>query len=451
MTTKHFLQAGTACLGLGLALVSFTPLRAASAETRQAVQARVAAEFASLEAIYRQLHANPELAFMEFETAALLAKELRALGIEVTEKVGNTGVVGVLKNGAGPTVLLRADMDGLPVKELVDIPWASKAVKKDITGKEYPTMHACGHDLHVTGLIGAARTLVALKDRWRGTIVFIGQPAEEGVSGARAMLTDGLYTRFPRPDYALGLHVFSYLPAGLVGYTEGPAYASSWSVDVAVRGVGGHGSTPHVTKDPVVLAAQIVLALQTIVSRELAPGTPAVVTVGSIHGGTRRNIIGEEVKLELTLRGYDDKVMEQLVAAIRRICDGLGRAAGMPEDRLPVVALQPGRANVTVNTPELTRKLAETFRTWFGADRVQPVPPITGAEDFSEYGRTVHRVPAVIWTVGAGDPAQIEAAKKQGKSVPTNHSPDARFLHDPTLQACVTSLTAATLELMPVK
>ena len=218
-----------------------------------------------------------------------------------------------------------------------------------------------------------------------------------------------------------------------------------------VRGVGGHGSAPHTTKDPVVLAAQIVLGLQTIVSREIQPGVPAVVTVGSIHGGTKRNIIGEEVKLELTLRGYEDKVMEHLVASIRRMCDGLGRAAGVPEDRLPVVVLQKEGANVTVNTPELTRKLAGTFREWFGAGRVEPVPPITGAEDFSEYGRTVHRVPAVIWTVGAGDPAAIAAAKQAGKSVPTNHSPDVRLLHDPTLQTCVTSLAAAALELMPVR
>ncbi|PAW68394.1 MAG: hypothetical protein B9S34_02545 [Opitutia bacterium Tous-C1TDCM] len=450
MKTKHVFSA--AAFGLGLVFAAPAPAaRAASGEVREAVQARVAAEFASLEAIYKQLHANPELAFQEFETAALLAKELRALGIEVTEKVGNTGVVGVLKNGDGPTVLLRADMDGLPVKELVDLPWASKAVKKDLAGKEVPTMHACGHDLHVTGLIGAARTLVALKERWRGTIVFVGQPAEEIVSGARAMLTDGLYTRFPRPDFALGLHVFSHFPAGLVGYTEGPAYASSWAVDVVVRGVGGHGSAPHTTKDPVVLAAQIVLGLQTIVSREIQPGVPAVVTVGSIHGGTKRNIIGEEVKLELTLRGYEDKVMEHLVASIRRMCDGLGRAAGVPEDRLPVVVLQKEGANVTVNTPELTRKLAGTFREWFGAGRVEPVPPITGAEDFSEYGRTVHRVPAVIWTVGAGDPAAIAAAKQAGKSVPTNHSPDVRFLHDPTLQTCVISLAAAALELMPAR
>ena len=420
---------------------------AATPELRDVVAAKVAAEYASLEAIYKQLHANPELSFMETNTAALVAKELRALGLEVTEKVGNTGVVGVLKNGAGPTVLVRADMDGLPVKELTGIPWASQAVVKDMAGRDQPAMHACGHDLHVTGMIGTARALVALKDQWKGTLVFVAQPAEEIVAGARAMLTDGLYTRFPKPDFALALHVSSVRPAGQVGIVEGTPYASVSSVDIVVQGVGGHGSQPQTTRDPIVLAAQIVTALQTIVSRETRPGTPAVVTVGTIQGGTKRNIISESVKLELTLRAFEDKVMEGMIAAIRRICEGTARAAGVPEDRLPVVTVTSESTPVTVNDAALTRRMTGTFKAWLGDQRVVPSPPTTGGEDFSEFGRTVHRVPIFIWGIGAADPAKFEAANNQGKSLPSNHSPLAAFVPDPTLQTCITTMTAAVLEL----
>lgn len=434
----------TSLLAFGLVSRSHA---AATPELRDVVAAKVAAEYASLEAIYKQLHANPELSFMETNTAALVAKELRALGLEVTEKVGNTGVVGVLKNGAGPTVLVRADMDGLPVKELTGLPWASQAVVKDLAGKEQPAMHACGHDLHVTGLIGTARTLVALKDQWKGTLVFIAQPAEEIVAGARAMLTDGLYTRFPKPDFALALHVSSVRPAGQVGIVEGTPYASVSSVDIVVQGVGGHGSQPQTTRDPIVLAAQIVTALQTIVSRETRPGTPAVVTVGTIQGGTKRNIISESVKLELTLRAFEDKVMEGMIASIRRICDGTARAAGVPEDRLPVVTVTSESTPVTVNDAALTRRMSSTFKAWLGDGRVVSAPPTTGGEDFSEFGRTVHRVPIFIWGVGAADPAKFEAANKQGQSLPSNHSPLATFVPAPTLQTCITTMTAAVLDL----
>lgn len=433
-------------------VAAFTLLGAASAsaapELRDAVRAKVAAEYVSLRGLYEHLHANPELSFMEVNTAALVARELRTLGIEVTEKVGNTGVVGVLKNGPGPTVLLRADMDALPVKEEVPVPYASKAVVKDLMGRDQPAMHACGHDMHVTSLIGTARTLAALKNQWSGTVVFVAQPAEEIVSGARAMLADGLYTRFPRPDYALALHVSANRPAGVVGHTEGPATATVNSVDITVRGVGGHGSAPHTTKDPIVLASQIVLALQTIVSRELKPGTPAVVTVGAIRGGTKRNIISEEVKLELTLRCFDDKVAEHLIASIRRICAGTAQAAGVPDDRLPIVTVTPEHAPVMVNTPELTRRLTGVFAEWFGQDGVEYRPPLTGAEDFSEFGRTVHQAPLFMWWVGAADPQKFAEAEKAGLSLASNHSPIAAFLPEPTLEVCVTSMSAAVLDLL---
>lgn len=440
------------CRALGALWLGAVPaLGAAVPELRDVVTAKVDAEYPALEAIYKNLHANPELSFMETNTAALIAKELRALGVEVTEKVGNTGVVGVLKNGAGPTVLIRADMDGLPVKELTGAPWASKAVVKDLAGKEQSAMHACGHDMHVTGLIGTARTLVALKDQWKGTIVLVAQPAEEIVAGARAMLTDGLYTRFPQPDYALALHVVASRPAGAIGYVDGTPYASVSSIDITVRGVGGHGSSPHNAKDPVVLASQIVLALQTIVSRETKPGTPAVVTVGTIHGGTKRNIISEEVKLELTLRAFEDKVMEHLLASIRRICDGTARAAGLPEDRLPVVTVTPESTPVTTNHAALTRRVTGAFTAWFGEKQVQAQPPGTGGEDFSEFGRTVQKVPIFIWSIGAGDPQKFAVAERAGISLPSNHSPLAAFAPDPTLRTCVTTMTAAALELLGKK
>jgi hippurate hydrolase len=424
------------------------PALAASPALRPAVTAKIEAEYPALEKIYRDLHAHPELSFMEVKTAALVARELRALGCEVTEKVGNTGVVGVLRNGAGPTVLVRADMDGLPVKETSGVPYASTDIVKDLSGRDQPAMHACAHDAHVTGIIGTARALVALKADWAGTIVFVAQPAEEIGAGARAMLADGLYTRFPKPDYALALHVTSMLPAGLVGHGEGPFFADVRSVDILVRGVGGHGSAPQTTKDPVVLASQIVLALQTIVSRELAPGTPAVVTVGTIQGGTKRNIIPDEVKLELTLRSYEDAVAEKLIAAIRRICAGAAQAAGVPEARAPVVTVTSESTPATVNDPALTRRVVAQLSEWMGPAALKPWPAIMGGEDFSEFGRTVHRVPICIWWVGATDPARIEEAKRTGVPVPSNHSGTFAPVPEPTLKAAVTSMTAAVLGLV---
>jgi hippurate hydrolase len=426
----------------------FATSLAAAPENQRVVAAKIDAEYASLESIYKDLHQNPELQFMEVRTAGILAQELRAAGFEVTEKVGNTGVVGVLKNGPGPTVLVRADMDALPIKEATGLPYASTAVVKDLSGKEQPAMHACAHDAHVTGLIGTARVLGAMKDRWSGTLVFIGQPAEEIVGGARAMLADGLYTRFPKPDYALALHVWAGLPAGVIGYGEGPFLASSNSVDIVVRGVSGHGSAPHAAKDPVVLASEIVLALQTIVSRELQPGTVGVVTVGAIHGGTKRNIIPEEVKLELTLRSFDDAVMEQMVASVRRISSGLAIAAGIPADRLPVISIQPESVPVTSNDPALTRRLSGVFTDWLGAGGAQPYPAVTAAEDFSLFGKTLDRVPTSMWFVGGTAPAVFESAKLTGTSVPSNHNFGFAPVPEPTLKAAVTSMSAAVLELL---
>lgn len=432
------------------ALLALLPggLFAGSAALRDAVAAKIDAEYPSLEAIYLDLHRHPELSFMETRTAALVAGELRKLGFEVTEKVGNTGVVAVLRNGPGPTVLVRADMDALPMEEKTGKPYASHAIVHDLAGNETPAMHACAHDSHVTGLIGTARVLTALRDRWSGTLVLIAQPAEEIGAGALAMLHDGLYTRFPKPDYALGLHTWANLPAGVIGYLGGPALANVDSVDILVRGIGGHGSRPQSTKDPVVLAAEIVLALQTIVSRELEPGTPAVVTVGAIHGGTKRNIIGEEVKLELTLRSYDDQVAAHLINSIKRISTNLGRAAGLPEDRLPVVTEAETRTPVTSNDPALTARVAANLASWLGEARVQTMKPVTGGEDFSQYGRTVPPVPACFWFVGGTDPAVIDEAARTGNPVPSNHSPLFAPVPEPTIKTAITSMSAAVLDLL---
>ena len=428
---------------------AFLPATRAATDIQKIVKDKVDVEYPSLEKIYIDLHEHPELSFMETRTAGILAAELRALGFEVTEKVGNTGIVAVLHNGPGKTLLIRGDMDALPIKEETGLPYANTSTVKDMSGRTQPAMHACAHDTHVTDLIGTARVLVALKDQWSGTLVIMGQPAEEIVAGARAMLLDGLFTRFPKPDYAIALHTSANLPAGVIGHGTGPFLASVSSVDIDVRGVGGHGAQPQTTKDPIVLAAQIVLALQTIVSREVTPGTTAVVTIGTIHGGTKRNIISDDVRLELTLRTYDDKVTEHLIASIRRICDGLGQAAGMPPEKMPVVTLTPESSPVTINDDMLDRRLGTTFRAWFGTDRVVVSPPITGAEDFSQLGRTMDHIPICMYWVGGTDPAKIAESARTGVPVPNNHSPYFAPVPEPTLKACVISMTAAALELLP--
>jgi amidohydrolase len=435
-------------LASALLLAGTAAPRAAEPDVQAVVKAKIAAELPSLRTLYEHLHAHPELSFMEVHTAARMARELRALGIEVTERVGRLGVVGVLRNGPGPTVLLRTDMDALPLKETTGVPYASTAIVKDLQGRDQPAMHACGHDVHMTSLIGAARTLAAVRDRWSGTIVFIAQPAEEIVAGAKAMLDDGLFTRFPKPDVALTFHDDALMPAGQVGYREGPFMSGVGSMDIVVRGVSGHGSAPHTAKDPVLLASQIVVALQTIVSREIPPGTRAVVTVGTIHGGLKRNIIPDEVKLELTLRAFDPAVMATLVAAVRRVAAGTAQAAGVPEDRMPVVTVTEESVGVTANDPALTRRLVGVFTAWLGTDRVSQVEPINAAEDFSLYGQTAERVPTVLWRVGATAPEKFTESARTGVPVPSNHNSGFAPVPEPTIVTGVTTMTAAVLEIL---
>ncbi len=408
----------------------------------------VAGEYALLDSLYKHLHAHPELSFYEYETARRLASELRALGFEVTEQVGGTGVVGVLRNGEGPVVLVRTDMDALPVVEATGLPYASTVRTRDEAGQEVGVMHACGHDVHMTVWLGTARVLARHRDRWSGTLVFIGQPAEERSGGAKAMLADGLYERFPYPDYALALHVSSNLPAGTLGYCPGYAMANVDMVDIVVRGRGGHGAYPHTTIDPVVLSARIITTLQTIVSRELSPIEPAVVTVGAIHGGTKGNVIPDEVHMQLTLRSYKEEVRLALIEKIERICRGEAIAAGLPEAMMPEISVRPEHTPALYNDPMLTEAVVQVFRQTFGAERVVRLEPEMVGEDFARYGLTEPRVPLFMFRLGAADPERVAAAARGEAALPSLHS--ARFapLPEPTIRTGVVAMTQAVLHLL---
>lgn len=416
---------------------------------RDLVGARVEREYPGLFELYKSLHSHPELSSRETQTAARLAEELRQAGFDVTAGIGGHGLAGVLRNGAGPTVLVRTDLDALPVKEQTGLPYASTVTARTEAGDEVPVMHACGHDVHMTCLVGTARVLAGLKDRWRGTLVLIGQPAEETGGGARAMLADGLFRKVPRPDVCLALHDNAQYAAGTVLYTPGYTYANVDSVDLIVHGIGGHGAYPHKTKDPVVLAAQIILGLQTIVSREMQPGEPAVVTVGSIHGGTKYNIIPDEVHLQLTVRSYTDEDRNQLLTAIKRIARGEALAAGLPDDRMPEVKLAEDFTPATYNNPKLTERLAGVFRAWFGDHRVILKKPSVGGEDFSEYGRTPDKLPICMFEVGGVDPEALKASERTGKALPSLHSSLWAPVPEPTIKTGITAMSAAVLELMP--
>jgi amidohydrolase len=429
---------------------------AVPAIAQQSLDAMVDREIAQLVSTYKMLHAAPELSHYEEKTSAFLASQLRALGFTVTERIGKYertdliayGVVAVLKNGEGPTVWVRTDLDGLPVEEKTGVPYASKVKTRNEAGQDVSVMHACGHDVHITSLIGTAKMLAALKDQWHGTLVLIGQPAEEVVTGARAMLADGLYTRFPRPDYLLALHNMADVPAGKITYAPGYAMASSTSVDLVVRGLGGHGSKPEATRDPVVIASQIVLALQTIISRENSPLDPAVVTIGTIHGGTKRNIIPDEVVLQLTIRTYKEEVRQHILTSIERIAKGIAAGAGVPDDRAPTLkVLESESAPSLYNDPQLTERVTGAIARAIGADNVVKVPPMMASEDFGRLGLD-HQIPAVMLWLGAIEPSRVEASRKSGKPLPSLHSSLFEPLPEPTLRTGVKAMTTAVLELM---
>jgi amidohydrolase len=416
----------------------------------QTLEERVAKELPSLMETYRALHAAPELSRQEVKSAAFVAGRLRELGYEVTERVGKypdgtqaNGVVGVMRNGKGPTLLIRADMDALPIVEQTGAPYASTVKAKSPAGDEVGVMHACGHDVHMTSLVGTAKVLAETKSRWKGTVLLVGQPAEEIGAGAEAMMADGMYSRFPKPDYAIAAHDWAVVPAGQVTYVPGYAMAAIDAVDITVRGVGGHGAAPHQTKDPIVLASQIVLALQTISSRERSPIDPIVVTVGSIHGGTKRNIIPDDVKMSLTVRTFKPEVRERVLEAIRRIARGTAIAAGIPEDRLPVVTLlEDENGAATYNDPQLSERVASAVGREIGSTNIFKGDPATVSEDFGYFGDN-RTIPTVLLFVGAGDRALIEAGKQPGL-----HSNKFLPVAEPTIRTMVRSLVSAAYDLL---
>jgi len=440
---------------LAALVAALLPLAAAAQQPK--LDAMIDQELPGLVATYKALHAAPELSHQEEKTSALLARELRALGYDVTEHVGKYpnpewkgyGVVAVLKNGAGPTVLVRADMDALPVEEQTGVAYASKVHAKNDAGGDVSVMHACGHDIHVSSLLGTAKMLVQLKDQWHGTLLLIGQPAEERIDGARALLADGLYTRFPRPDFALALHDTSDIESGKIGFTSGYALASATSVDVTIRGRGAHGSKPEAGKDPIVMAAEYILAIQTIVSREKSPFDPAVVTVGSIHGGTKHNIIPDDVHLQLSIRTYKEEVRQQILASLERIARGVALAGGVPEDRAPIV--KPSDTEYTpamYNDPALTARTVAALKKSLGAENVLEVPSVMGSEDFGQLGLEDRKIPTFMFFVGAIDAARLAAMKQSGTPVPTMHSNLFWPTPEPTIRTAVKSMTTAVLELM---
>ncbi len=427
---------------------------AAAAVLGQDVSGFVGNEVPGLVATYKGLHAAPELSHHEEETSALLAEELRKAGYTVTERVGKYpdgtqgfGVVGILKNGKGPMLLIRADMDALPVTEATGLPYASTLRAKNPAGQDVGVMHACGHDIHVTTMIGVARAMASMKDKWHGTLMLVGQPSEETIDGAKAMMADHLYERFGKPDMAIALHDANFA-AGKVSVVPGPALASSTSIDVVMRGVGSHGSAPEAGKDPIVMAAAFITQLQTVVSRSVPPQQPAVVTVGDIHGGTKRNIIPDEVKMELTTRSYSEEVRQTIIDGVKRTARGVAIAAGVPEDRMPVVTvLNDESTPAMINDVALSARLQKIFVAKLGAENVIERKPIMGSEDFGIFSMG-EKIPAVIFWLGAYDPAKVAESEKTGKSLPSPHSPLFAPLPEPSLRTGVTAMTDAALELL---
>jgi amidohydrolase len=405
---------------------------------------------------YKNLHAHPELSHHEEQTSALLAAELRKAGYTVTERVGKYpdgaqayGVVAILKNGDGPRLLIRTDLDALPIIEETGLPYASHVTTKNATGQEVGVMHACGHDIHVTTMIGVARTMAAMKSQWHGTLMLIGQPSEETIDGAKAMLADHLYERFGTPDMAIALHDSNRGAAGTVSVTSGVAQASSTSVDVTMRGIGGHGSAPQVGKDPIVMAAEFIMQLQTIVSRQEDPHDPTVVTVGDIHGGTKRNIIPDEVKMELTIRTFNNKSRQIVLDSVRRTAQGVALSAGVPEDRAPIITvLEDESTPVNYNNPELTARVKATLVKTLGPQNVIEELPLMGSEDFGVLGLEGHKIPTFMFWLGAMDPAKFAAAEAEGKTLPGPHSSRFEPLPEPTLRTGIVSMSSVAISLL---
>ncbi len=426
-----------------LLVTMFLPARYAHAD---GPAAWVSENMEPLVELYIHFHRNPELSFMEEQTGVRLGEELAAVGCEVTNNVGGFGVVGVMENGAGPVVMVRADLDGLPVVERTGRPYASNIQVKDENGKTVGVMHACGHDIHMTSLIGTARYLAARKDRWQGTIVFIGQPAEERGSGANAMLDDGLFEKYPKPEVCLALHVASNIPSGKIAVRAGYTMANVDSVDVTLYGRGGHGAFPHATVDPIVQAARFVMDVQTIVSREVKPIEPAVITVGSIHAGTKHNIISDECHLQLTVRSYSDEVRKQLLDGIRRKAEAAAMSAGAGK---PKITVSEGTPSLN-NDDELTGRLTPVFEEALGKANVLEAEPVMGGEDFSQYSRQ-GGMPSLMFTLGTVNQDRLDRFDNLGLTVPSLHSAEYYPDIEPSISTGVTAMSSAVLELMPRK
>jgi len=404
---------------------------------------QIDAIYPQMRALYEDLHRNPELSLHEEKTAAKIADQLRKLGFEVSTGVGNTGVVGVLKNGAGPTVMIRAELDALPVLEKTELPYASHATTQNDEGIEVPVMHACGHDLHMSAGMGTSALLAQNKDRWHGTFIYVGQPAEERIQGATAMLKDGLFTRFPKPDFAFAIHDTSFAPAGAVYYVSGFAMSNADSLDVTIFGKGGHGSAPEVTIDPIVIAARTILSWQTIISREKNPQDPGVITVGTIHGGTKNNIIPDDVKLQLTVRSYTDAVRQQLLTAIERVVDGEAAAAGA--EKKPSVTRTEG-VRAVYNDPGITQRIIASLESVLGKEKVIQGRPIMASDDFAEFAH--EGVPSMMLNLGMVNPAKFQAAQKSGEVLPGPHSSLFAPDEEPSLKTGILVETTAVLELL---
>ncbi len=415
----------------------------AQSSSSNSLNSAVDAVYPQVQSLYIDLHEHPELSLHEVNTAEKLAAQLRRLGYEVTEHVGGNGVVAILRNGSGPTIMLRTELDALPVLEKTGLPYASHVTTKDDEGHDVPVMHACGHDIHMAALVGTAEIMAKTKDQWHGTLMLIGQPAEERVGGAKMMLADGLFTRFPKPSIGIALHTTNELPAGKVGVTSGYMSSNSNAIDITIYGRGGHGASPQSTIDPIVIAAKTILSLQTIVSREIKPGDPAVITVGYIQGGTKNNIIPDEVRLGLTVRSYSPETRKHLLAAIERVTKGEAEAAGAPKP--PLVEMKED-TDAMYNDPKLADQLAPVLRHALGADDVVAMPPHMASEDYSAYEAA--GVPSFYYQLGVANPQQFAEAKAKDVSLPSNHSPFFAPDMEPSLKTAIESEVALLRSLM---
>jgi len=427
-----------------------------AAANAQSLDSLVSPQLPGLVETYKSIHSHPELSHHEERTAAILAAELRKAGYTVTERIGKYpdgsqayGVVGILENGPGPRVLIRTDMDALPIVEQTNVSYASHVTSKNAAGQEVGVMHACGHDVHVTTMIGTARALSALRSQWHGTLMLIGQPSEETIDGAKAMLADQLYERFGKPDFAVALHDTNELAAGTVAMVSGAAQAASTSIDVTLRGIGGHGAHPQSAKDPIVMAGEFIVQLQTIVSRQEDPSDPAVVTIGTIHGGTKRNIIPSEVKLEITARTFSDKARQIIIDGIRRTAAGVALSAGVPENLAPIVSvLENESAPVMYNDPALTARVRAALVTALGAQNVLSSSPVMESEDFGNFGLDGHKIPSLMFGLGAMDAGKLAEARAAGKSLPGPHNALFQPVPEPTLRTGVRAMSSVAIALL---